>query len=381
MSKPRILVMAAASKTGLPTALQLLSEGFPVTALVRREDARSRSLKDRGADIIVGSMKDVADMRRALKGVQRAYFCTPALEGYLTATATFASVAAEQGIESIAAMGQWLSNPAHPSVQTREAWLSDRLLALIPDCSLTILNPGFFADNDMQVLPMAAQFGLMPLPYGAGKNAAPSNEDMGRVAAEVLARPEGHAGQTYRITGPQLLSPDDIVATVGKVLGRKVRYIDAPLGIFQKVMKEMKMGDYIIAQFAEYALDYQKGAFAVGGPNDVVRRLTGREAESYETIVRRYAQTMPDARRSLGGTLRLLGMSNAAMLRGRPDRTRQLHLSDFSDQKHASLSADSAEWHSSHDTQSNGVMKVPAHKPELERPLPANGQTAHLHPA
>ena len=45
MNKPRVLVLTAAGKTGLPTALQLLSEGFPVTAFVRREDKRSERLE------------------------------------------------------------------------------------------------------------------------------------------------------------------------------------------------------------------------------------------------------------------------------------------------------------------------------------------------
>ena len=31
MNKPRILVLAAAGRTGMPVALQLLDEGFPVT--------------------------------------------------------------------------------------------------------------------------------------------------------------------------------------------------------------------------------------------------------------------------------------------------------------------------------------------------------------
>ena len=41
MSKPRILVLTAAGRTGMPITFQLLGEGFPVTAFVRKEDARS----------------------------------------------------------------------------------------------------------------------------------------------------------------------------------------------------------------------------------------------------------------------------------------------------------------------------------------------------
>ncbi len=186
MNKPRILVLTAAGRTGMPVALQLLDEGFPVTAFT-----------------------DINDMRTAMAGARRAYFCVPNEAGNLKAAAIFTVVAAEQKLEAVVAMSQWLSNPNHPSVHTREVWLADRLFELLPGTAVTFINPGFFADNEMQVLPFAAQFGLLSLPYGSGLNAPPSNEDMARVVAEILARPEGHAGKTYRPTGPKLLSPQE----------------------------------------------------------------------------------------------------------------------------------------------------------------------------
>jgi len=45
MSKPRILVLTAAGRTGMPVALQLLDEGFPVTAIAHRADQRSERRK------------------------------------------------------------------------------------------------------------------------------------------------------------------------------------------------------------------------------------------------------------------------------------------------------------------------------------------------
>src|SRR5579864_585426 len=200
MSKPRILVLTAAGRTGMPVALQLLDEGFPVTAFVHKADQRSERLKAKGADIVVGSLTDINDMRTAMAGAKRAYFCVPYEEGNLKAATIFTVVAAEQKLEAVVAMSQWLSNPNHPAVHTREVWLADRLLELLPGTAVTFINPGFFADNEMQVLPFAAQFGLLSLPYGSGLNAPPSNEDIARVVAEILARPEGHAGKTYRPT-------------------------------------------------------------------------------------------------------------------------------------------------------------------------------------
>jgi NAD(P)H dehydrogenase (quinone) len=66
MNKPRILVLAAAGRTGMP-----------VTALVHQADQRSERLKAKGAEIVVGSLTDINDMRTAMAGARRAYFCVP----------------------------------------------------------------------------------------------------------------------------------------------------------------------------------------------------------------------------------------------------------------------------------------------------------------
>jgi uncharacterized protein YbjT (DUF2867 family) len=38
----------------------------------------------------------------------------------------------------------------------------------------------------------------------------------------------GHAGETYRVSGPEALTPADQVAIVGEVLGRKLRFEAVP---------------------------------------------------------------------------------------------------------------------------------------------------------
>jgi len=349
MSTPRVLVLTAAGRTGMPIALQLLGEGFPVTAFVRKEDARSERLKAKGADIVVGSLTDINDMRKAMAGARRAYFCVPTEEGNLKAAATFTAVAAEQKLESVVAMSQWLSNPNHPALHTREVWLADRLLELLPGTAVTFINPGFFADNEMQILPLIAQFGLLTLPYGSGFNAPPSNEDMARVAAEILARPEGHAGKTYRPTSSKLVSPQEIAATFTKVLGRKVRYVNMPIGMLLKVMKSMGISNYTLAMYQQYAFDYQKNAFGINAPTNDVRTVTGREAEDYETIARRYVSDNPEATPRLATRLKLMIVMLISILRPTPKIVPLLALREFSDPAHAVLSADSSEWRHSHE--------------------------------
>jgi nucleoside-diphosphate-sugar epimerase len=57
--KPRIVVTGATGKTGSVVSNGLLQAGYPVRAMVHREDGRSARLKALGAGIVVTEMSDV----------------------------------------------------------------------------------------------------------------------------------------------------------------------------------------------------------------------------------------------------------------------------------------------------------------------------------
>ena len=92
MSKPRIL---ATGKTGSVVVAELLEAGYPVRAMVHREDSRSARLKTQGAEIEVTDMSDVERVADALKDVQRAYFCPP-FDPYMIQGAVAFAVAAKE---------------------------------------------------------------------------------------------------------------------------------------------------------------------------------------------------------------------------------------------------------------------------------------------
>jgi len=306
MAKPKILVTAAAGHTGTPATLQLLAQGHSVRCLVHRIDARSERLRAAGAEVVAGSMTDPADVARALAGVERAYLCPPWGPDVLHVVSTFAVAAREAGLESIVALSQWLASPRHPSMATRGLWLMEQTLPRMAECAVTIVNPGFFADNYMRILEPIAQLGVMPMPLGQGENAPPSNEDIARVIVGALLDPARHAGRTYRPTGPRLLSPGAIAGTFAKVLGRRVRYVDLPSWMFRKAMRALGISAFEQSQLRYYLEDYRRNAFAVNAPTDAVREVGGRPAEELESIVRRHASSRREARRTVTGTARAL---------------------------------------------------------------------------
>ncbi|MFF4550073.1 NmrA family NAD(P)-binding protein [Streptomyces sp. NPDC001435] len=348
-AQPRMLVTAAAGSTGRQTVLALLEQGFPVHALVRRDDARAQDLRGRGADVIVGSLTDMHTLRAALTGVQRAYFVTPFMPGALDAAVLFAAAAEEQRLEAVVSMSQWLADPQHPSLHTRRSWMADQVFSWMPTVGAVTVNPGFFADNYMAALEPIAQFGLMTMPLGEGRNAPPSNEDIARMVAALLADPGPHLGRTYRPTGPRLLSPQDIADTFGRVLGRRVVYRDAPAWMLAKVAKSLGYSDFDMAQLRWYIDEYRRDAFAVGAPDDAVLRLTGSPAEDFETTVRRYIDASPDTRLTLASRPRALARLLRAMMAPAPDYRRYERTHDDQPSAHATLAADSTAWRDAHD--------------------------------
>ncbi len=290
MTKPRILVTAAAGHTGLPAVHQLLKNGFPVRAFVRRRDARAGALEKAGAEIFVGDIFDYRDLRAAMVDVQRAYHCPPFAPNLLHNTMLFAIAAEEARLEVVALMSQWNPHPAHPSVVSREHWIANQIYRWMPSVDVIHINPGIFAFIYLLGLPTIIHFGQMLAPFGEGLNAPPSNEDIARVATATLSDPATHISRSYRPTGPELISPQDIAGILSNVLERKVTYKDVPFKAFNKAAVAQGFPVSDIAHIHYYAEDLRNGAFAVGAPTDHVRQVTGVEPEGFESIARRYTQ-------------------------------------------------------------------------------------------
>src|SRR5215831_1280775 len=237
MANPRVLVTAATGKIGGAVAAQLLEKGVATRALVHREDARSARLRAIGAEIVVADMFDIQQVQPALDGVDRLYFNPPFHPHVLDSAVAFAVAARRSGVEAVVALGAWPTSPEHPSLLMRHCWLTNRLFELMPDTAHVSVDPGYFADNYLNQLPLAAQLGVLAMPTGMRRNAPPSNEDIARVAVGALLDPHRHDGRAYRPTGPTLLTGAEIADAIGEALGRRVRHIDIPPRMFMKAVR------------------------------------------------------------------------------------------------------------------------------------------------
>lgn len=304
---PKILIISATGKTGFEATKNLLKDGYSVKILVRSKNAKALELEKLGAEICIGVLTNENDLNNALKDVKKVYYCHPFIPHLLDNTKLFIQCAKANSIEAIVNMGQWLAEfDNQKSIHTIETQKAYHLFEQ-SDLNVIQLIPGFFADNIFFVTEFAIHLGLMPLPFGKGKNPAISNEDLGLVIATLLKNPKPYYGKRLRPTGPKSLTNQEMAEIFSKVIGRKVRYMHIPEWMFLKAAfmfaKDFGLDTYAISQIRLYMPEYQDNKFDVGGTTNVVKELTGKEPDDFETIVRSYVDKAPFKKRNFSNWL------------------------------------------------------------------------------
>src|SRR5260221_15214 len=125
------------------------------------------------------------------------------------------------------------------------------------------------------------------------------------VGVAAFPDPARHGGKSCRPIGPKLLTVIEMAGIIGRVVGHNVRHVKSPLWMFYKGAKSLGAEPFLLSGLRYWGEDNDRGAFAVGAPNDTVRELTGKEAEDFETIARRHA-ALPPSRQNFRTRLAVL---------------------------------------------------------------------------
>lgn len=284
MNITKILITAAAGRTGSHVVKQLIEKGYPVRAMVRRLDEKSERLANLGAEVVVGDFLNLKSLRVVMNGIKRAYFCYPPADHLLEATTNFAIVAKEKGFESVVNMSQIIVRENHPSALSRQHWLAEQVLDWA-NVGSTHIRPTFFSEMAaiLNSDPISRE-GKMYLPHGDKKHAPVTTDDIAAVVVGVLVNPEPHIGKVYTVTGQQVMSQSGIAKIIGEAIGKPVEYVDIPMEHWQQAMADKGHPKFLIDHLSRVGEDYQNGLF--NKVTDVVQRIGGRKPKSFEQYVR-----------------------------------------------------------------------------------------------
>ena len=305
--KKNILITLAAGRTGFATSEQLLSEGYAVRIYVRSLNAKVLELQDKGAEVVLGGFGDYEALANALRGIQSVYYCYPYKPGMPADMKVFIQAAKHAGVESVIFMGQRIAEfgdtGSRLTNDVRECY------ELLQQSGLHVVYfaPGYFADNVFVTSEMVLQLGIFPNMFGEGKNPWISIDDMSRCIAALLKNPEPYYGKRLFPTGPASISSKEMVQIFSKVKGKKVSMFNIPDWLFLRagimIGKEYGFDKFAIIQGKFYNKQMRQNHFDIE-PTNVVKELTGKDPEDFETITRQYFKTSKYADRKVSSWLK-----------------------------------------------------------------------------
>lgn len=173
--------------TGRTVTEELIKLGYTVRAFVRIDDDRAAELRDLGAEVFVGDLRNIEQVAPAMQGVQRAYFNYPVRGGMPEAAATFAAAAREAGVQRLVDVSMiYAGKDAGITPHMQRHWVAEQIFsAAIPES--VHVEAAVFYEN-MAVALGNGEGKELPLPLGTPDTEVPlvASADVVRVVLNLL---------------------------------------------------------------------------------------------------------------------------------------------------------------------------------------------------
>jgi len=275
-----ILIIGATGNVGKALVPQLLESGEPVRVLSR--DARKLAHLDPRIKRCVGDLDKPETLEPAFEGVARIFLVTFQTQQDIHVVKA-AQRADSQRIVKLSTM-----EASKPHLKVGK-WHRERE-ELIETSGLdwTFLRPGMFMTNSIEWWAETIKTrGAVYFPGGRGRVAPIDPRDVAAVAATALTQP-GHSRRVYELTGPELLTIEDMAQIIGRVLGKTIKYVNVPLFLARVQMLLSGMDRELVGALMEVADELRSDRGAQ--QTDVVEQVTGRKARAFEAWCRQHAK-------------------------------------------------------------------------------------------
>ncbi|MGH7614387.1 MAG: NAD(P)H-binding protein [Gemmatimonadales bacterium] len=285
MSDNLVLVTGATGNTGAGVVAGLLALKTRVRALVRNV-AKGESLRSQGAEVVIGDLDDPATLRkRIFDGVTTVYCCTwngpTALDQWKNFHAALNAAGASPRIVRLSAFGVPQSRIIKQLAAAEEDLKNSGL-------AWTILQPTFFMQNTMMTAQTVKEQAAIYFDWGAGKAGMIDVRDVVDSAIGALAATDGRFdGKSFVLTGPQSIGFTEVAASIGKAIGKDVKYVPVPHEAAKQAMVGMGVPEWIVDGFVELAVGFENN-FA-NTTTDGVKTLAGHAPRSFEQFARDFA--------------------------------------------------------------------------------------------
>jgi uncharacterized protein YbjT (DUF2867 family) len=264
-----ILVTGATGNVGGELVRALIGAGEKVRALTR--GTRPAQLPA-SVEVVAGDLNRPESLSAALDGVRGVHL----LAGYRDLPALLAGMR-RAGVEHVVLQ----SSSAVPAGDMGNAVARYHILSeqAVRESGLpwTFLQPNSFMSNTLQWVAQLQAGDIVRAPFADVRVATIDPYDVAAVSAAALTS-AGHAGRSYRLSGPQSLLPAERLAILAEVLGRKLRLEPQSNEEARAEMSSTMPAEYVdafLSFFADGTLDESRVL-------PTVLEVTGRQPRSFE---------------------------------------------------------------------------------------------------
>jgi NAD(P)H dehydrogenase (quinone) len=269
-------IMGITGQVGGVVARTLLVAGQPVRAIAR-DVAKGRAWTDRGCELVLASIENVAALTSAFSGADGVFVLVPpSFDPAPDFPEAHAIAAALRGTLDAARPSRvvYLSTIGAQASQTNlltQHTIIEQALGELP-MPITFLRPAWFMENCRWDVAPARESGVIPSFLQPLDKPVPmvATADIGRVAAGLL-REGCNDRRVVELEGPQRVTPNEISAVFTRLVGRPVRMEAVPRESWEDLFRSQGMKNPIprirmLDGFNEGWIDFEgRGAGAQKG--------------------------------------------------------------------------------------------------------------------
>ncbi|MGF1638047.1 MAG: SDR family oxidoreductase [Cyclobacteriaceae bacterium] len=282
MSK-KILITGATGTVGKSLVKELQASKVNFLAGTRDQEKAKETLNIGEEEWVKFDFTDINTFEKATENVDRVFLLGPPLTTNLEKIVIpFVDFLQHKGINRVvylSALGNESLNGDLAFHGIMENYLKEKQF------DFTILQPSFFAQNFKNYeYENLMERGITFNVAGEGKVGFVDTEDIAKVAAKVLIE-EGHSGNTYKLTGPELLSLSDAANVLSEVLNKKIVYPNPTENEFRAALKAGGAPDFIADYMIPVYGMIKSGT--VGYLTHDIEQVLGQKPASLRTVLER----------------------------------------------------------------------------------------------
>lgn len=270
-----LLVTGAAGKLGRHVVNLLLEQGGHTVIAASRDPSKLSDLAAKGAQTRRADFDDPASLEAAFKGVDHVLIISTDALGVpgkrLTQHTNAVNAALAAGVKDVVYTS--MPNPETSTVLFAPDHLGTENAIKASGLAYTILRNAWYQENLLHSLPAAFASGNWYTASGDGVTPYVAHDDCARAAAAALSKPA--ANETFNITGPDLLTPDQVASIARDVVGKPLNVVKVTDEQLADGLKHAGLPDFLIPTFVSFDTATRNGDFNLITGD--VEKLTGRK--------------------------------------------------------------------------------------------------------